>query len=495
MQPALGSRVIPPFVRMARVHAAGVAGDGMIAVALAGSLFFSIDPDAARWRILLYLVFTMAPFAVVGPFIGPALDRVKGGRRAVVIGINVLRVITALLMIPNVYNFLLFPLAFFHLVLGKSYAVAKASIVPATVTSHDELVDKNSRLAVLSGLAGFAGAAPAAAIQFAGGPRATLLLAAATFALAAVLAQKLPQVNVPDHEEDLNENVPVGRSIMLAGSAMAVLRSITGFMFWMVAFAFRGGTDDVDLSGIGSATGAAVRTALGYPVVNESVTAAWKLGVVVALSAMGTLLGSVFAPRIRKQAAESDMLLAALTAIGVISILAIWIGGLYGAAFLALTIGFAASMAKVAFDSIVQRHAPERNHAAIFARFETRFQITWVLGAIVPVVVRIPPRLGFLVLAIVAVFAAVIYYFGTRGRAARSDLPAAAASVMERADRIASSEASASDRVRSWRARRKARRDAVSSDPPTPEQRQPAHANHGAGAPSFPKAPPSEPPA
>ena len=35
--------------------------DAMVAVALAGSIFFSIDPSAARWRVALYLVLTIAP--------------------------------------------------------------------------------------------------------------------------------------------------------------------------------------------------------------------------------------------------------------------------------------------------------------------------------------------------------------------------------------------------------------------------------------------------
>ena len=40
-----------PFTRFARLHALGTAADGLVAVALAGSIFFSIEPDAARWRV------------------------------------------------------------------------------------------------------------------------------------------------------------------------------------------------------------------------------------------------------------------------------------------------------------------------------------------------------------------------------------------------------------------------------------------------------------
>ena len=54
-----------PFSRLARVHVLAVAGDTLVTMALAGSLFFSISPHAARNRVALYLLLTMAPFAVV----------------------------------------------------------------------------------------------------------------------------------------------------------------------------------------------------------------------------------------------------------------------------------------------------------------------------------------------------------------------------------------------------------------------------------------------
>ena len=42
----------------------------MFAVSLAGSLFFSISPTAAKDKVLLYLLLTMGPFAVVAPALG-----------------------------------------------------------------------------------------------------------------------------------------------------------------------------------------------------------------------------------------------------------------------------------------------------------------------------------------------------------------------------------------------------------------------------------------
>ena len=54
------------------VNALHMAGDAMIAVSLAGTLFFAATTDAQRGNVALYLLVTMAPFAVLAPVIGPA---------------------------------------------------------------------------------------------------------------------------------------------------------------------------------------------------------------------------------------------------------------------------------------------------------------------------------------------------------------------------------------------------------------------------------------
>src|ERR1700750_1561986 len=66
--------------------AAGGAGDAFVAVSLAGTIFFSTSVDQARGRVVLFLLVTMAPFAILAPFIGPALDRMQQGRRYLLAG-------------------------------------------------------------------------------------------------------------------------------------------------------------------------------------------------------------------------------------------------------------------------------------------------------------------------------------------------------------------------------------------------------------------------
>jgi hypothetical protein len=404
-----------PFALLARVHACSAAGDAQIAVALAGSLFFAIDPTAARWRVFLYLIFTMAPFAIVGPLIGPAIDRAKGGRRLMVILLNLGRTITAFFMIANFDSLLLFPLAFMILVLGKGYSVAKAAIVPTTARSHDELVEKNSRLAALSGIAGFIGAAPALLLQVVGGSAWVLGLATITFSMSFLFSLRLPRIAITQSPpDDIEREELRSRGILLASTATAVLRWTVGFMTFLIAFGFRGGADDVNLSGIGTAVGAAIRNALGFAVDSDAGSPAWQLGVVVAMSVMGSLAGAFAAPKIRRKTPEENMLLGGLMFSVGMALLAAYTGGVSGAALLGFSIGLAAATGKVAFDSIVQRDAPDANYGRTFARFETRFQVVWVLGAVIPVIFTIPPRVGYVVMAMATGGAAVFYFVASR---------------------------------------------------------------------------------
>ena len=89
-----------------------------------------------------------------------------------------------------------------------------------------------------------------------------------------------------------------------------------------------------------------------------------------------------------------------------------FVGGLVGAATISLIIGTASSMAKQAFDAIVQRDAPDANRGRSFARFETRFQLLWVIGALIPILIPIPAEIGYVLIAAVATFAVISYLVG-----------------------------------------------------------------------------------
>ena len=112
--------------------------------------------------MLLYLLLTMAPFAVVAPVLGPLLDRTRGGRR-LMFAASMAGAGGALPVDGDARQRLaLYPLAFGALVLSKGQSVTKSALVPGVDQDKDELVLANSRLALISILGGIA-AGPIAA--------------------------------------------------------------------------------------------------------------------------------------------------------------------------------------------------------------------------------------------------------------------------------------------------------------------------------------------
>ncbi len=379
-----------PFSRLAVVHILAVAGDTFVTMALAGSLFFSITPQAARGRVALYLLLTVAPFAVVAPLLSPVIDRSRGGRRALIIAGAASRAIVCLSMATHLDSLLLFPEAFAVLVLSKAHMVTKSALVPGTVSGEGELVAANSRLAVLSVLAGFAAAIPGVIVLKVGflGADWVVRLAALTFACTAVAGFRLAR---PTAGDDRLPPVAVAEaelhaaSVRMAASAMGILRAIVGFLTFLVAFAFR----------------------------HENAPA-WWFGVVLAASMAGSFVGAAVAPRLRRRFVEERILQGALALVVGAGLLATWVGGRPAAALLAAAVGVAASAGKLAFDSIVQRDAPDAVRGRTFARFETRFQLAWVVGAALPVAVRIPSGTGMGLLALTSALALSSYLAGLR---------------------------------------------------------------------------------
>lgn len=407
-----------PFGRLARVHALATAADTLVATSLAGSLFFSIPTGEARGQVALYLLLTIAPFAIVGPLMGPALDRMRGGRRLLVVLTGIGRVVVCLLMARAVDSLLLFPLAFTILVLGKAYTIARSALVPTVVDSDAELVEANSRLSLLGGLSGFVAAVPGAIILKTAGAEWVLVLAAVVAAVQAISATALPAVAVAEDPPDVAEQEELrGAGVVLASEAMGLLRGVVGFLTFLLAFALRGGGDDSPVPS-GLALGRTLREVAGFEVTGGGGSGGaptWHFGVVIGVSVLGGLIGAVLAPRLRTMTSEERILEGALLGTASVGLIAAGLGGLLGAAVVAMGVGLAATTGKLAFDSIVQRDAPDANRGRSFARFETRFQLIWVLGGFVPVVVALPARVGFLVVAGAGGFALFSYVAGLRG--------------------------------------------------------------------------------
>jgi MFS transporter len=127
---ASGSRASPPLDRLARVHAVSACGDALVAVALAGTLFFAVPVAAARPRVALYLLLTVAPFAVVAPLLGRLLDGRSGAGRLALAAAMALRTALAALAVTRTQSLLLYPLAFGLLVCSRAHGISRTAMVP-----------------------------------------------------------------------------------------------------------------------------------------------------------------------------------------------------------------------------------------------------------------------------------------------------------------------------------------------------------------------------
>jgi len=362
--------------RLIELHAVNTAGDLLITLALAQSVFFGVQPGQARGKVALYLVITMVPFVLLAPVIGPLLDRFGHGRRLAMAVTMLARLVLALIMARTVSgdaNLALYPAAFGCLAASKAYGVTRSAVIPRLVPHGSTLIKANSRTSMASIIATFA-FAPIGGLLVKLGAAYCLLGAAVVFALGAYLAIRLPahvdsaegeqkaQLKKKDRHMDprLEETMPnlrlrsVGPAVMLALRANAAFRCFSGFLTIFMAFLVRYHplAGYKDLVAIGLIAGAA---AVG--------------------NAVGTSLGSI----LKARAPE-----------GVIStMLALTTGAVLACAFyynlitvltVAAVAAMSAALAKLSLDALLQRDTLERVRTSAFARSETLLQLAWVVG-------------------------------------------------------------------------------------------------------------------
>ena len=358
-----------PLDAYALVHMASAAGDALVALALADSVFFSLKPGAARTHVALYLGLTMAPLAVAGPLLVPLLD--KGGfRRAISFAAAIGRAAVAIYAGPRFHTLVLFPTAFGLLVLSRMNSITKNGLVVAYAPSEDGLVAANARLGRLGVIAGSIVLIPGLAFLKLGGAQAVLYLAVVVFVVAALLNLRLPQP--PTQPTEGREVQRRGRipALRLPAIGNAGLRGAMGFLVVLLAFALRRSSEPT-----------------------------WWFGVLAAMATVGAFLADVVAPRVSHRLREEAVVVGALIAAGIGSAVAFIAFGLLMLLLFVTTAGASSEFGRLAFQSLMQREAPGGAQGRVFVRYEVAFQLAWVAGAFIPAVLPINFRQGVLVLA------------------------------------------------------------------------------------------------
>ena len=384
--------------------------DAMITVALAGTVFFGASAHAQRGNVLLYLLVTMAPFALVAPFIGPALDRFQHGRRWTMAGTAIGRAILALIMAGHPTNLLvLYPCALGSLVLSKAYVVVRAAAAPRLVPPGLSLTEANARMSIFGlGSTLIGGGVVGVVIKVSGSYTAGLVLTAIMFGVCAFFAFRLPPqvdsaVAAPVHPQ---ERPRPARQATVAPLVRLREWARRGFDY-RVVLALQGECALRFMSGL-----LTIFMAFYVEATAHGATAALQLGAVIGAMGVGNMTGTALGTRIKVSRPELVIMIgaaaAAMTCLLAAALFSITV------AVVAVFLGAVAnSLSKIALDALVQRDVVETLRSSAFARSETFLQLAWVFGAAIGV--ALPARhsgegaLGFWVAgAVVGAVATVI---------------------------------------------------------------------------------------
>jgi hypothetical protein len=386
---AMFSRNGPAFKQLALSWSANAAGDTLVALALATTLFFGVPSSEARESVALYLMLTIAPFAIVAPVLGGVFARFPGVYRTTMTLSAVLRAVVAVVMMLGMASLWLYPLAFAMLVMSRLFGIGKSSLLPTALIQPVALVSANAflaRIAIYSGTA----VLPLGALAVRIDPAVALALSAVFFTISAYVSLGLPDPRrlvrysgmSADDEPELFPPTPP-RSLRLSRLATAVVRMLNGFLVLLLAFAFR----DAD-AGI------------------------FDFGALIAAAGFGYGLASLLSPHLERVLREEPMVVAALAIEAASAFIAAQFFGLPAAAALAGAAGLAWGTAKFAFDGLLQAKVAPDQRGSAFTRSETLFQLAWVVGGIIPVTLTINVQVGLALAGVIALTAQTVFVAG-----------------------------------------------------------------------------------
>jgi MFS family permease len=360
------------LAKITELSGVNAAGDAAVAVALAGTLFFSVPLGQARGRVALYLLITMIPFALLAPLIGPMLDKFRSGRRYALALTFAIRAFLAWSMVGAVADasLWLYPAVFGVLACSRAYGVTRAAGIPRLLPPAVPLVRANSWMNMAGLLSSAVAAGLGAGITHVAGPEWTLRGATVIFIVGAVLAIKLPKrvdSAADERPAAMSETGPVSRirptehqasyigpAVELGLQANMAFRGLSGFLTLFLAFLLR-----------------------KEPIGGLADTAA--IGLVLGAVGVGSAIGTAFGALMKQRAPEvMQVLLLIAQTVVLLGTTVYW--GLATVLIAGTVIGIAQTLGKLGLDAMIQRDVDEDVRSSAFARSETRLQLAWVIG-------------------------------------------------------------------------------------------------------------------
>lgn len=404
------------FRRLASTRLVSQAGDGMFQVGIATTFFFEPEKAGTPAEIASGFFVLLAPFTLVGPFVGPFIDR-WSRQRIVLIG-NLVRLTLVLGIVlaltGDAPTWLLYTLALLALSVNRFLLASMTAGLPKVV-EPDELLTANAILPTLGSMAAVLGGAigtiavlviPTAsdtAISF-----MALVGSAILFGTSSLLSLRLGRAELgPDAR---GEMMSFGRQVRIllleladgfrylkarvtplhALGIMAAQRLLYGLMFVAAILISRHVLADPGKPG----------------------GAIEKFGLVLAFAAVGFAIAAVVTPALGHRIDRHRWIVSCLV-VGAVGQAVLVISSAPWALFTAaVVVSFAVQGAKIAVDTIVQRDTEDAVRGRAFTLYDMAFNVAFVSSAGVGVLVL--PDTGYsravmLGLVVVYLVAALVF--------------------------------------------------------------------------------------
>ena len=405
------------FRRLFAVRISSQLTDGVFQVALAAYVVFSPERAPSPQAIASALAVVLLPFSVLGPFVGVFLDR--WSRRQVLAWSNFVRVALVLVLALAVHADLrgpgLFGLILVCLSVNRFLLAGLSASLPHVVVSED-LVTANALTPTAGTLAVLLGAGVGTGVRsLLDSDVAVLVLAAGLYALAGLLALRIPRdllgPDVDPERPGLRESIGNVTRGLVAGlrhlgerrpaayglTAIGAHRFFYGISTVSLILLYRNyfhGSDEVDAAfneltlAIAVSGAGFVAAAVVTPIVTERISQrAWVVGLLAGAAVTQLFPGSLFT--------EPALLVAAFF------------------------LGLASQGIKIVVDTLVQTHVDDAFRGRVFSLYDVIFNVAFVAAATVAGFVLPTDGKSYAVLAGVALgyaLTAVWYAHVTRPR-------------------------------------------------------------------------------
>lgn len=382
------------FRRLAASRLLSQGGDGMFQVGIATAFFFDPTKAATPAEIAIGFAILLAPFTIIGPFVGPLIDRWQRQRILLVGNLVRLGLVGAIIvaMLTQAPLWSLYALALLTLSVNR-FLLAAMSAGLALVVPPNELLQANAIMPTLGTIAAAAGAAIGGVVTFVV-PKVTdaslaftaLACAGVAFGLSSWAATRLGRTQLGPVNPLASLDVIAQLRALVAELREGVIylhRRATPFHALGVMSAQR------LLYGVMFVASILIsRHLLADPDKPEDSLAAFS--VVLGFAAIGFGLAAVITPWLGPRVERQRWIIGCLVVGALGQSLLVVSSARWALLAAAVVVSFAVQAGKIAVDTIVQRDTADEFRGRAFTLYDMAYNVAFVLSAAVAALL-LPP--------------------------------------------------------------------------------------------------------